>query len=131
MRVLVVDDILTNRLLAERMLERRGHSVKTVKNGMEAICLLEQEDFDVVVMDIQMPIMDGIETTKIIRNCKSQVRRHDIPVIAMSAVEECAGKKHCIESGMNGYLAKPLNIDIFYNTLERFAPEFNSPASLD
>jgi CheY-like chemotaxis protein len=123
MRVLVVDDIQSNRMLSARILEKRGHTVKTVVNGREAIEQLTEEDFDVVLMDLQMPVMDGYEATRIIRNRASRVRRHDIPVIAVSTVSECDGKKPCLEAGMNGYLAKPLRFAEFLETVERYAPE--------
>ena len=123
MRVLVVDDIQSNRILSARILEKRGHTVKTVINGQEAIEQLTREDFDVVLMDLQMPVMDGLEATRIIRNRTSRVRRHDVPVIAVSSVSECDGKKPCMEAGMNGYLSKPVRFDVFLETVERYAPE--------
>jgi CheY-like chemotaxis protein len=123
MRVLVVDDIQSNRMLSARILEKRGHSVKTVENGREAIEQLIEEDFDVVLMDLQMPVMDGLEATRIIRNRASRVRRHDVPVIAVSTVAECDGKKPCLAAGMNGYLSKPLRLDVFLETVERYAPK--------
>ena len=123
MRVLVVDDIQSNRMLSARILEKRGHTVKTVVNGQEAIVELTQEDFDVVLMDLQMPVMDGLEATRIIRDRASRVRRHDVPVIAVSTVAECDGKKPCLEAGMNAYLSKPLRSDVFLETVEQYAPE--------
>ncbi len=121
MRVLVVDDILTNRMLTARILEKRGHCVKTAKNGKEAIEQLEKEDFDIVLMDVHMPVMDGIEATRIIRSHASPVRRHDVPIIAVSAAAEGDGKKLCLDAGMCGYLSKPLRTDEFVEAVERHA----------
>lgn len=126
MRVLVVDDILTNRTLTARILEKRGHSVKTAKNGKEAIEQLENEDFDIVLMDVHMPVMDGIEATRIIRNRASSVRKHDVPIIAVSAAAGGDGKKLCLEAGMCGYLSKPLRTDEFIAAVERHAYERGS-----
>ena len=123
MKVLIADDTQSNRMLTSRILEKRGHSVMAVENGKEAIDQLSREDFDVVLMDLQMPLMDGLEATRIIRNRASRVRKHDVPVIAVSSVPECDGKKPCLEAGMNGYLAKPLRFDVFLETVEQYAPE--------
>lgn len=123
MRVLVADDLQSYRLLTSRILEKRGHTVKAVENGREAVDQLAREDFDIVLMDIQMPQMDGLEATRIIRSRASGVRKHDVPVIAVSSVPECDGKRPCLEAGMNGYLAKPLNLDVFLATIESYAPK--------
>jgi CheY-like chemotaxis protein len=122
MRVLIVDDILTNRVLSSRILERRGHSVQTAENGMQAIERLEKEDFDLVLMDLQMPVMSGLEAMGIIRSSLSSVRRHDIPVIAITAACPDEGKKQCYDAGMNGYLVKPLRHEEFLEIVERYAP---------
>ena len=121
MRVLVADDILTNRTLTARILEKRGHHVKTVENGKAAIEQLEQEDFDIVLMDVHMPVMDGIEATRIIRDRASLVRRHDVPIIAVSAGAGDDGEKLCMEAGMCGYLSKPLRADAFVAAVEQYA----------
>jgi len=120
-RVLVADDILTNRTLAARILEKRGHFVKTVENGKAAVEQLEKEDFDLVLMDVHMPVMDGIEATRIIRNHASSVRRHDVPIIAVSAAFGGDGEKLCLEAGMCGYLSKPIRPDEFVEAVERHA----------
>jgi CheY-like chemotaxis protein len=124
-RVLVADDILTNRTLTARILEKRGHFVKTVDNGKAAVEQLEKEDFDIVLMDVHMPVMDGIEATRIIRNHASLVRRHDVPIVAVSAAVGGDGKKLCLEAGMCGYLSKPLRTDEFVEAVERHA--FKAP----
>jgi len=121
-KILIVDDIRTNRTLGAKLLEKRGHVVKTVENGKQAIDELSKEDFDVVLMDVQMPVMDGLEATRIIRSSSSGVRRHDVPVIAVSAIGPDCGKHTCFEVGMNGYLAKPLHQNEFLETVEQYGP---------
>lgn len=121
MRVLVVDDIQTNRVLSSRILERRGHSVRMAENGRQAIECLENEDFDLVLMDLQMPVMNGLEAMRIIRNSASAVRRHDIPVIAVTATCGDLAKKQCYESGMNGFIIKPLRSEELLEIVEHHA----------
>lgn len=123
MRVLIVDDILINRRVSSMLLEKRGHSVQTAENGMQAIEWLEKEDFDVVLMDLQMPVMDGLDAMRIIRSNVSAVRRHDVPVIAVTAVCADLGERQCYEVGMNGFISKPLQHEEFLAIVERYAPE--------
>ncbi len=75
----------------------------------EVLDALKTTDYDLVLMDVQMPELDGIEATKIIRDPKSGVRNHDIPIIAMTAHVEKSSPQHCLDSGMNAYLSKPLH----------------------
>jgi CheY-like chemotaxis protein len=123
MKVLIVDDIFVNRLLSSRILEKRGHSVQMAENGRQAIELLENEDFDVVLMDLHMPVMDGYEAMRIIRSSVSQVRRRDIPVIAVTAIQADFAERQCYEAGMNGFISKPLRHEDFITMVERYAPE--------
>ncbi len=101
MKVLIADDTRTNLMLAGRMLEKRGHEVRTVENGQAAIEQLEQEDFDLVLMDVQMPVMSGIEAARIIRSNASAVRRHDVPILAVSAGDDSgslqSGPTECLK----------------------------------
>ncbi len=124
MKILVVDDTKTNLLLTARMLERRGHLVGTVMSGQAAIEELSREDFDLVLMDVQMPAMSGIEAARIIRNRQSPVRQHDVPILAVSANSESAcsgGKAECLHAGMNGYMSKPVRAHEFIEIVERYA----------
>ncbi len=118
MKVLVADDTLTNRTLTARILEKRGHRVTTVENGAAAIERLIEEDFDVVVMDIQMPVMSGIEAARIIRGSHSPVRRPDVPIVAVSAYAGSDGRKECLRAGMDVFLAKPVPADTLTETCE-------------
>ena len=104
------------------ILEKRGHSVQTAENGIRAIELLEKEDFDLVLMDLQMPVMDGLEAVRIIRSLSSGVRCRDIPVIAVTAVRADRAERQCYEAGMDGFIAKPLRREEFLKIVERYAP---------
>ena len=130
MKVLVADDTLTNRTLTARILEKRGHEVTGVENGAAAIELLTQEDFDVVIMDIQMPVMGGIEAARIIRGADSPVRRPGIPIVAVSAYGGTDGKEECLKAGMNAFLAKPVPADTLARTCEHCHRESLSASTL-
>jgi signal transduction histidine kinase/CheY-like chemotaxis protein len=104
-KILVVDDHELNRELLVSLLNEHGYSAKTAANGLQAIEKLTHTKFDVVLMDIQMPELNGVETTKRIR---SQLQMN-IPIIAFTAFNQPAEKKACLDAGMDGYLAKPVN----------------------
>ncbi len=121
MRVLVVDDIHINRLVASRILQKGGHIVKAVESGIKAIAELCREDFDIVLMDMQMPDISGIEAAKIIRKSYCAVNRNQIPILAFSS-----GSAHSISdlktAGINGYIAKPINPHNLIATIEQYDP---------
>lgn len=121
MHVLLVEDSATNRMLTVRLLEKRGHLVRTANSGKEAIELLERQIFDAVLMDVQMPGMDGCEAARIIRDPHSSVLRHDVPIIALTAHAMAGDKERCLAAGMNGYLSKPLRLDEFIEVVEMHA----------
>lgn len=112
-RVLLVEDGVVNRIVAENMLAARGHHVESVANGFMAIESLQQHRFDVVLMDVQMPELDGIETTRRIRNEVSVLDR-DVPIIAMTAHAMSGDRMRCLDAGMDEYLSKPYTpVDLF------------------
>ena len=90
------------------MLKKLEYRVDVVENGIEAVKALELIPYDLVLMDCLMPAMDGFEATAVIRNSNSGVLNHDIPIIAMTANAMKGDREHCIESGMNDYLSKPV-----------------------
>ncbi len=100
-----------NRLATTKLLERQGHTVKSVENGREAISLLKDNDFDVVLMDVQMPVMDGVEATRSIRRGDAGPQNRNIPIIAMTAYAMDGDKQKFLVEGMNGYIAKPVGIE--------------------
>jgi CheY-like chemotaxis protein len=107
--VLVADDSSTNRLLAARLLEKRGHQVVGVENGFEAVRALEQRDFDIVLMDVHMPLMDGYEASRQIRGLSGH--RSLTPIVALTGSVNEEGRKRCLEAGMDRFIGKPFKVE--------------------
>ena len=108
-RVLVADDLSMNRDIVESMLRRAGHSARGVENGRQAVIAVQESDFDLVLMDMEMPEMDGIEATRAIRRLDERIRH--IPVVALTANAFSEDRERCRECGMNDFLPKPINRD--------------------
>lgn len=109
LRVLVAEDNRTNLLLMTRLLEKMGHVPVTAVNGKQAVELFSTQAFDVILMDLQMPVMDGLTATKNIREIEKRTGSH-IPMIAITANAMKGDEEICLEAGMDAYLAKPLNV---------------------
>ena len=107
LRVLVAEDNAVNQRLAARMLEKRGHRVTVTANGLEAVEALANRNFDLVLMDIQMPEMDGFEATAVIRQREERDGTH-MPIIALTANAMKGDRERCLAVGMDGYLSKPI-----------------------
>jgi len=107
LRILLAEDNAVNQALAARLMEKRGHAVTVVNNGREALAALEKNSFDVVLMDIQMPEMDGFEATAGIRNMERRTGKH-LPIIAMTAHSMAGDRERCLAAGMDSYVAKPI-----------------------
>jgi CheY-like chemotaxis protein len=105
-RLLVVDDNKVNRLLLSRSLEQQGHLVEMAENGVQAIEMMQSKPFDLVLLDIEMPEMDGY---KVLEKVTSNLQLRDIPIIITSALEELDSVVKCIEMGAEDYLTKPVN----------------------
>ena len=110
-RVLLVEDDPSNRIPTQKLLEQAGHEVALAENGRQALELLAENDFDCVLMDIQMPVMDGIEATRIIRESEALGPKRNIPIIALTAYAMEGDREKFLAAGMNGYVAKPVEID--------------------
>lgn len=108
LHVLIVEDDAGNQLLAQLLLEELGHRITAVTTGKEALRKLSENDFDLVLMDVHIPEMDGLEATRQIRNPASPVRNHAIPIIAMTASAMKIDEEACIQAGMNEYISKPM-----------------------
>ena len=108
-RVLVADDNAVNQKVATHMLRKLGADAHSVANGIEALEALRTRDFDVVLMDCQMPEMDGYEATRQLRNSEATHKNRDIPVIALTANALGMDREKCIAAGMNDYLSKPID----------------------
>jgi len=107
-RILLVEDNAVNQLVASAVLEKQGHSVMVAGNGKEALTMLQLLPVDLVLMDCQMPVMDGFEATRRIRNGEAGEQSRLLPVIAMTAHAFARDKEHCFVSGMDDYLTKPV-----------------------
>ncbi|MGA8164273.1 MAG: MHYT domain-containing protein [Waddliaceae bacterium] len=118
-KVLVADDNITNQLVAVKYLEKLGYDVDVVSNGFETINVLSKAVYDLVLLDIQMPHMDGMAATKIIRNPTSSVIDHDVPIIALTAHALVKDRERCLEAGMNDYIPKPLDPQELSLVIER------------
>ena len=116
--ILLAEDNHVNQVLALRLLERRGHSVVVANNGREAVEALEREQFDLVLMDVQMPEMDGFEATAEIRKREEKQGRHT-RILAMTARAMKGDEEKCLESGMDGYISKPIRPEELYRLLEQ------------
>ena len=114
-RILLVEDNSINQIVAKSLLNNLGAQVEIANNGQEALTLLEQDYYDVVLMDCQMPIMDGYSATKVIR--KSQQAYKDIHIIAMTANAMSGDRDKCLDAGMNDYLTKPIDVAALENSL--------------
>ncbi|MCX8026562.1 MAG: response regulator [Thermodesulfovibrionales bacterium] len=120
LNILVVDDNELNLLIASRLLTKKGHAVTTANDGNEAIKLLQKDRFDMVFMDINMPEMDGYDTTRMIRKIGIMTDGKPIPIIAMTAYAMKGDKEKCIEAGMDDYIAKPIDAKQLYELLENY-----------
>jgi PAS domain S-box-containing protein len=117
LRLLLAEDNAVNQKLARRLLEKRGHQVVAVGNGREALEILEQQPFDAVLMDVQMPEMDGLEATAAIRGREKGTGRH-VPIVAMTAHAMKGDRERCLEVGMDAYVSKPLQAQELFQVVE-------------
>ncbi|MFH1476436.1 MAG: response regulator [Verrucomicrobiota bacterium] len=117
LHVLVAEDNMANQKVALTILEKMGHSANAVANGREVLDALATIGYDLVLMDIQMPEMDGLEATAIIRDPKSPVLNHNIPVLALTAHVMEGDREKCLAAGMNGYIAKPVTMKAIANAI--------------
>jgi len=117
-RVLVAEDNPVNQTLVQRLLEKRGYSIVVVGDGRAALSALEQDEFDIVLMDVQMPDMDGFAATAVIREQERTSGRHT-PIVAMTAHALKGDPERCLAEGMDAYISKPIRTDELFLTLER------------
>ena len=115
--ILVVEDVLTNQIIANELLTQAGLNVEIANNGKEAVKMAKEQQYDIIVMDIQMPVMDGYTATEIIRQNSNHQKT---PIIAMTANAMKEDKEKCLSAGMNGHIAKPLDIDQVVVELEKY-----------
>jgi CheY-like chemotaxis protein/HPt (histidine-containing phosphotransfer) domain-containing protein len=128
LRILLAEDNVTNRQVALGILERLGLRADTAVNGAEAVAALESGLYDLVLMDVQMPVMDGLDATRRIRDPQSAVRQHSIPIIAMTAHAMQGDRERCLAAGMNDYVTKPVSSQALADALVRWLPREDSAA---
>ncbi|MRS04249.1 response regulator, partial [bacterium] len=121
LRILLVEDNPINQKLAMRLLQKGGHFVRMADNGIAALRILSQQAFDIVLMDLQMPEMDGLEATRQIR-LKEPEGRHQV-IIAMTAEGPGGEREKCFRAGMDAFIAKPLDIDALFTLLDKYTAE--------
>jgi len=110
LRILLAEDSPTNQLLAIRLLEKMGHVVTLAQNGQEVLDILEKQSFDVLLLDVQMPDIDGLELTRRIRTREQNTGQH-LPIIAVTAYALKGDREKCLEAGMDAYVSKPIQVE--------------------
>ncbi len=119
LRILIAEDSRLNQRLAARLLERQGHAVTVVSNGREAVDAIRRQLFDLILMDVEMPVMDGLAATRAIRSYESQHGTR-LPIVAVTTEKNL---HDCLAAGMDAYLSKPLRIDVLKRTLQSVMPK--------
>ena len=119
-RVLVAEDNEFNVMLTRELLQRRGHAVSVVRSGMDALAELEKERYDVLLLDLHMPEMDGFEVIRSLR-AREQLRGGHLSVIALTARARPADRERCLAAGMDDFLPKPINSSALWSAVERAA----------
>jgi signal transduction histidine kinase/ligand-binding sensor domain-containing protein/DNA-binding response OmpR family regulator len=130
LRILLVEDNSVNQRLALRVLEKQWHDVILVGNGRDALTALEGSQFDLVLMDVQMPVMDGLETTRAIREREEKTGEH-LPIVAMTAHAMKGDRERCLSAGMDDYVSKPIQTAELLRTLRRAASKKAAADSRD
>jgi CheY-like chemotaxis protein len=118
LRVLLVEDNPVNQMMAKRLLQRWGHDVVLAENGREAVAAHAQEKFDVILMDVQMPEMNGFEATAAIRAAEGR-SSDGTPIIAMTAHAMKGDRERCLAGGMDDYVSKPINPTVLSDVIDR------------
>jgi two-component system, sensor histidine kinase and response regulator len=121
MRILVAEDNPVNQQLVLQILGHRGHTILVAENGKQAVAAVERHAFDLVLMDVQMPEMGGIEATQRIREHEKSTGAH-LPILAMTAHAMEGDRERCLAAGMDGYIAKPIEPKTFLDTVESATP---------
>ncbi|WP_319542304.1 PAS domain-containing protein [uncultured Pseudodesulfovibrio sp.] len=121
LKVLLAEDDRVNSIVGKRLLQEAGCNVWVVSNGMKAVELLRRQEFDAVFMDVQMPVMDGIAATKVIRNGIAGASRCDIPIYALTAYTMAGDREKLLDAGMDGYIPKPVEMEYLLKSLRNIA----------
>ena len=116
----MAEDNVVNQKLARRLLEKSGFFVDIAANGIEAVESLERIDYDLILMDVQMPVMDGMEATALIREKETGTGQH-IPIIALTANAMKGDREHCLRVGMDAYISKPIKPKELFAAIQSLA----------
>jgi CheY-like chemotaxis protein len=106
-----------NQFLVVRLLEAQGHQLTVVNDGRAALAAVDERNFDLILMDLHMPEMDGLEVTRILRHCQNRGQRR-VPIVAMTAHAMQGDREKCLEAGMDGYISKPIQAEELFKTIE-------------
>jgi len=128
LRILLVEDNLVNQRLSRRLLEKRGHRVVAVSDGAEALAEFARQQFDLALMDIQMPDMDGFQATSLIRQQEALAGGH-LTIIAMTAHVLKGDEERCLKAGMDGYIPKPFDPSSLFATIERLSRHISAASA--
>ena len=126
LKILVAEDTAFNQKFIQRLLDRWNHQISLVGNGREALEALKNESFDIVLMDVQMPLVNGLEATKTIRLDEQQSKNH-MPIIAMTAHAIKGDRERCLEAGMDEYISKPIDSDKLFDAIEKLTKASGNP----
>ncbi len=123
LKLLIVDDTPLNLTLATKLFTRKGHNVIAVEDGKLAVEQFQKDQFDAILMDMQMPEMDGLEATREIRRLEKEGSKKTTPIIAMTANEDRSDQQKCFDAGMNGFISKPLSIKEVIPAIQKIIQE--------
>jgi two-component system, sensor histidine kinase and response regulator len=130
LRILLAEDLPANQKLMARILQRRGHTVEVADNGVEALELARSGNFDLAILDVQMPMMDGVQVTEAIRAAEEGSHAH-LPIIAMTGHTLREDRDHYLQAGMDAYLAKPFDMQQFVEIVDQFGRQASPAAEAD
>lgn len=122
LNILLAEDNVINQKIATRVLQNWGHTIEVAGTGKEVLAKMDQHQFDLVLMDIQMPEMDGFEATRVIRQRETGTGGH-IPIVAITAHAMEGDHRRCLQAGMDGYVSKPLNLKELFNNIQKATHE--------
>jgi len=125
LRILLAEDNLVNRALAQRLLQKRGHTVEIAGDGNEVLEKVKSGTFDLVLMDVEMPVINGFEATAAIRDGEKTTGSH-LPIIAMTAHALKGDRERCLAAGMDGYVAKPIRVEELFKEIASLDPFFSA-----
>ena len=130
LRVLLAEDNEFNQQVMQHLLERRGHAVRTVRNGRQALVAMDEGSYDLLLLDVHMPEMDGFQVVKALRaREREEGGSNHLPVIALTALSMKGDRERCLEAGMDDYLSKPARATELYAAIERAMARYSSPKS--